>query len=98
MTTLAPVPSALLPGNVAVVTGAASGIGLAAAQRFAALGLKVALADLGGPRLDAAAKAVATVARAGAQSVLAIATDVSSRQDVLRLQAAVTRGLGQVSV
>ena len=36
---------ALVEGRVAVVTGAASGIGLAAAKRFAAMGLKVCMAD-----------------------------------------------------
>ena len=41
---LGPLPSAFTAGNVAVVTGAASGIGLAAAERLAALGLKVVLA------------------------------------------------------
>ena len=46
---------ALSSGNVAVVTGGASGIGFAAAERFAAMGLKVALADVPGERLDAAA-------------------------------------------
>ena len=45
----------LLPaGSVAVVTGGASGIGLAAAARFAAMGLQVCIADLGEQRLDAA--------------------------------------------
>ncbi|MGH6862333.1 MAG: SDR family NAD(P)-dependent oxidoreductase, partial [Phyllobacterium sp.] len=40
--------------SVAIVTGGASGIGLAAAKRFAGMGLKVAIADLGGDRLDTA--------------------------------------------
>jgi NAD(P)-dependent dehydrogenase (short-subunit alcohol dehydrogenase family) len=38
---------ALTEGRVAVITGAASGIGLAAAKRFTAMGLRVCLADLG---------------------------------------------------
>jgi NAD(P)-dependent dehydrogenase (short-subunit alcohol dehydrogenase family) len=41
---------ALTEGRVAVITGAASGIGLAAATRFAALGLRVCLADIGAAR------------------------------------------------
>ena len=49
---------ALTSGNVAVVTGGASGIGFAAAERFAAKGLKVVLADSPGERLDAAADAL----------------------------------------
>ena len=39
---------AMSPNNVAVITGGASGIGLAAAMRFASLGMKVCIADLGG--------------------------------------------------
>jgi NAD(P)-dependent dehydrogenase (short-subunit alcohol dehydrogenase family) len=37
---------ALAAGRVAVVTGAASGIGLSAARRFASLGMRLRLADL----------------------------------------------------
>ena len=42
---------AMSPNNVAVITGGASGIGLAAAMRFAALGMKVCIADIGADRL-----------------------------------------------
>jgi NAD(P)-dependent dehydrogenase (short-subunit alcohol dehydrogenase family) len=35
------------PNNVAVITGGASGIGLAAATHFAAIGMKVCIADIG---------------------------------------------------
>ena len=45
---------AVAKGNVAVITGAASGNGLAAAQHLARLGLRFCLADLGTARLDAA--------------------------------------------
>ena len=43
--------AAMSPNNVAVITGGASGIGLAAAVRFAGLGMKVCIADLGTNRL-----------------------------------------------
>jgi NADP-dependent 3-hydroxy acid dehydrogenase YdfG len=45
-------PSVFAPGNVALVTGAASGIGLAAARRFAGLGMKLVMVDLGGETLE----------------------------------------------
>ena len=50
---------ALSEGRTAVITGAASGIGLAAAKAFARLGMKVCLADLPGEKLDRAAEEVA---------------------------------------
>ena len=48
----------LKAGNNAVITGGASGIGLAAAQRFAAHGLNVALADLSQEKLDEAVRLI----------------------------------------
>ena len=87
--------SVLSSGNVAVVTGAASGIGLAAARRLAGLGMKVAMADLAGPALDRASAEVTEVAPG---NVLALATDVSQPAQLLRLHAEVERSFGTVSV
>ena len=54
----APSFAAIAPGNLAVVTGGASGIGLAAARAFAARGMRVAIVDRPGDALDAAAAAI----------------------------------------
>ena len=83
---------ALGPGKVAVVTGAASGIGLAAARRFAALGMRVCLADRDDARL---AEAVATVAT-GEHAVFPV--DVSDRAAVAALAAQVTERFGTIAV
>ena len=64
---------ALAAGRAAVITGGASGIGLAAAQRFAALGMKVCLADLDPAKLEQAARQV----DAPADRILAVPTDVA---------------------
>jgi len=68
---------ALQAGGTAVVTGAASGIGRAAALRFARLGLDVLLADQAGPALQDAAAAAQREAAASGGTVKAHACDVS---------------------
>jgi len=84
----------LAPGKVAVVTGAASGIGLALAQRFAASGLHVVLADV-----DEAALAVAAeqIRRPGVDT-LAVPTDVSDEAAVVALAVATRQRFGAVHV
>jgi NAD(P)-dependent dehydrogenase (short-subunit alcohol dehydrogenase family) len=82
---------ALTEGSVAVVTGAAGGIGLAAAKRFAGYGMRVCLVDLGEDRLQAAAAAVQA---AGAAEVMTSHTDVSQVDAVRALQAAVHERFG----
>jgi NAD(P)-dependent dehydrogenase (short-subunit alcohol dehydrogenase family) len=77
-----------------VITGGAAGIGLAAATRFARLGLRVCIADLGEDRLAAAAEALAVAAPEGKASVLAQATDVRDVADLQRLEKAVRERFG----
>src|ERR1035438_3391183 len=69
-------------GKVAVITGAASGIGLAVAKRAAAEGMKVVLADIEERALGDAAR---TLAATGAE-VLAVVTDVSDGSSVEALR------------
>jgi NAD(P)-dependent dehydrogenase (short-subunit alcohol dehydrogenase family) len=71
----------LASGKVAVVTGAASGIGLALAERFAACGMHIVLADVDDAGLAAAA------AQVGSKGVdtLVVRTDVSSADSVQAL-------------
>lgn len=85
----------LCPGNVAVITGGASGIGRAAALHCAGLGMRVALADLGADRLAAAAQAIRG---AGAGDVLAVEADIGCLDDLKRLRTMVLDRFGQVDL
>jgi NAD(P)-dependent dehydrogenase (short-subunit alcohol dehydrogenase family) len=89
---------ALTSGRVAVITGAGSGIGLAAARRFAAMGLKVCMADLPSPSLDAAVAEVAAVSPMGGAAVLGVPTDVSRLEQVQNLRDAAYAAFGEVAV
>ncbi|MBX3569034.1 MAG: SDR family NAD(P)-dependent oxidoreductase [Rhizobiaceae bacterium] len=87
---------ALTAGAVAVVTGSAGGIGLAAATRFAELGLKLCLADRDASRLASAEDAVK--AAAPGADVFSRVTDVSRAEDIEALEAVVRARFGGTDV
>jgi NAD(P)-dependent dehydrogenase (short-subunit alcohol dehydrogenase family) len=87
-------PDPVAAGRVAVVTGAASGIGLGLAERFAAEGMHVVMADVEEPALS---KAAAAVAEAGG-SVLPVVTDVADIAAVRALRDAALAAFGAVHV
>ncbi len=88
----------LTSGAVAVITGGASGIGLAAARRFAALGLRVCIADLGTERLARAAAEIAGQARGGSDDVMAAEVNVARAAEVSALEALVRERFGGTDV
>ncbi len=89
---------ALTAGRVAVITGAANGIGLAAAKRFAAMGLKIVMADLPSETLQRAADEVAALQPNGKAEVLVVPTDVSDLHQVQALADAAYKQFGEVAV
>ena len=83
-------------GKVAVVTGGASGIGLALARRFGAEGMKVVIADVEAEALDVAAKELAD--ELGDENVAAVPTDVRDPEAVEALAAATFERFGTAHV
>lgn len=83
-----------IEGRVAVVTGAASGIGRALANTFATAGAHVVLADIEQEPLDAAVQRL----RAEGHRVIGVRTDVRSQGDVRRLAEAAMNEYGGVHI
>ncbi|WWC88752.1 uncharacterized protein L201_003665 [Kwoniella dendrophila CBS 6074] len=81
---------------VAVITGAASGIGLAAAQKYAKYGMSLYLADIDGESLDKAIKQIKEIEGVG--EVFALKCDVSSIKDVLELKEKVLDEFGEIHI
>jgi NAD(P)-dependent dehydrogenase (short-subunit alcohol dehydrogenase family) len=88
---------AIQSGRTAVITGAASGIGLAAALRLAGLGLNVVMADRDEGRLEEARRAVLSAAAGGARAE-ALAVDVADGAQVARLRDLALERFGDVAV
>lgn len=84
----------LTAGKVAVVTGAASGIGFALAERLARAGLDVVLADIEEAALQAAEQKIADLG----VKTLAVPTDVSDEANLQALAAAAVDRFGAVHV
>ncbi len=85
-----------LGGRTAVVTGAASGMGLAFAEAFLREGMQVVAADVEAPALARAEEQLAAVR--GPEAVLAVRTDVSDPASVDALRDAALARFGRVNV
>ena len=87
--------SAFQPNAVAVITGGASGIGLATAQRLAAMGLRLVIVDVREDLLEPAAEQLRQL---GAPEVMASSTDVSDREALVELETLVAERFGGTDI
>lgn len=83
-----------MQGRVAAITGAASGLGLAMANRFARAGMKLVLADVEADPLNAAVRAL----QDDGHEVMGVVTDVTDADAVLRFADAAFEAHGAVHV
>ena len=81
---------ALTPGNVAVITGGADGIGLAAAHYYKSIGMQVCIADLDAAKLEQASSQLGEIAT--------MVADVAKLADVGELKSQVYERFGRVDV
>ena len=86
---------AFQPNAVAVITGGASGIGLASAQRLAAMGLRLVIVDVREALLEPAAEQLRQI---GAPEVMASSTDVSDREALVELEALIAERFGGTDI
>jgi NAD(P)-dependent dehydrogenase (short-subunit alcohol dehydrogenase family) len=87
--------SAFQPNAVAVITGGASGIGLATAQHLAAMGLRLVIVDVREALLEPAAEQLRQL---GAPEVMASSTDVSDREALVELETLVAERFGGTDI
>ena len=86
---------AFQPNAVAVITGGASGIGLATAQHLAAMGLRLVIVDVREALLEPAAEQLRQL---GAPEVMASSTDVSDREALVELETLVAERFGGTDI
>ena len=86
---------AFQPNAVAVITGGASGIGLATAQCLAAMGLRLVIVDARATLLEPAAEQLRQL---GAPEVMASSTDVSDREALVELETLVAERFGGTDI